>query len=499
MANGHRLVFKGLLISLLAGGIFGFGNQNVYAADGTSLLFSPASGSFTVGGTFNISIIVNTSKKAINAVKADIKFPPQKLQVVNPSAGTSFISIWVDQLTYSNTAGTISFQGGVPNPGITTDAGVVSTITFRATSPGQAKLTFVDTSKVLANDGQGTNLLTSRGDATLTLNLAAPEGPIISSPSHPDQNAWYQNRTVNFEWDEIANATGYSYAFDQNSKTTPLERDDATINRTTTVTADKDGRWYFHVRARVESWGGTSHYSVLLDNTAPAAFMPVLDPANPQPGNRAELKFFTTDAMSGIEHYEMQILYLDDPSQGTPFFTEQTSPIRLPDLKAGRYEVVVRAFDQAGNSTDGKLDFAVSVPSGGPTIGKKPLLQNTLFTNIALIGAGLLIIILLVWLIARWRRKPKDVIEDIQKLERETLQKKSELAKTIVAARALESAIQQQVEHDQDQNQAPEQPAENRQVAYNDQRDIPQAPPEPEATNFINPQNSEDIDQNQKS
>ncbi|MFA6587951.1 MAG: cohesin domain-containing protein [Patescibacteria group bacterium] len=501
MAKGRRLVSISLFISLLLGGVVSFYNHDVKAADGASLLFSPGNANFTVGSTFNISVVVNTGKKAINAVKADIKFPPTKLQVVNPSTGTSFISIWVDQPAYSNTAGTVSFQGGLPNPGIVTDAGVVSTITFRATSPGTAKITFADTSKVLANDGQGTNLLTSRGDANLTLNLAAPEGPIISSPSHPDQNAWYQNRTVNFEWEEIPNAVGYSYVFDQNSKTTPPEKQDATSQRTTTVTTDKDGRWYFHVRAKVESWGGTSHYAVLIDATPPASFTPTLDPPNPQPGQRGELKFFTTDAMSGIEHYEMQILHLDNPDQGTPFFTEQSSPVRLPDLPLGKYEVAVRAFDQAGNSIDGKLNFSVSTPDTGPKIGKKPLLQNTFFTNIALIGAGLLVLILLIWLIARWRRKPKDVIEDIQRLEQETLQKESELARTITAARALESAIQQQVEHDQGQapkqtNQEP--PAGNQQVAYNEQAGVPQPPQEPEATNFINPQHPEDLNQNQK-
>ncbi|RJO59463.1 hypothetical protein C4546_02090 [Candidatus Parcubacteria bacterium] len=483
---------KKLAMILLLGALFlsvalGLFVQPATGAEGASLLFSPASGSFTVGSTFNVSIQVNTGGKAINAVKADIKFPPTKLQVVNPSAGTSFISIWVDQPTYSNVAGTISFQGGLPNPGITTNAGIVSTITFRAISPGPAKLTFVDTSRVLANDGQGTDILTSRGDANLELNLAAPEGPVVSSHSHPDQNAWSQNRTINFEWDEIAGATGYSYVFDQNSRTTPLERTDATTSRTTTVMADKDGRWYFHVRAKIESWGGTSHYAVLIDSTPPAAFTPILDPPKPAPGQRAELKFFTTDAMSGIEHYEMQLLYLDDPNQGTPFFTEQTSPVRLPDLPAGKYQVSIRVFDQAGNSTDGKLDFAVATPEAGPILGKKPLLQNTLFTNLALIGAGLLVLALLVWLIARWRRKPQDVIEDIKKLEKETLTKESELAKTIMAARALEEAIEDQVKQDKLNSPANSPSASNAQAAPE---------PEAQAADFLNPENQEKFDKN---
>lgn len=423
--------------------------KNARAAEGASLLFSPASGSFTVGGTFNVSIIVNTGGKSINAAKVDIKFPANKLQVVNPSAGTSFISIWVNQPAFSNTAGTINFQGGLPTPGIKTDAGIISTITFRATSPGPAKLSFVDTSQILLNDGQGTDILTSRGDANFTLGLAAPEGPVISSSSHPDQNAWSQNRTAQFSWDEIIDATGYSYLFDQNPRSTPPERADATANRTANVTADTDGRWYFHVRAKVASWGGTSHYAVLIDSTAPAGFTPSIDPPNPEPNRRPELKFLTTDAMSGIEHYEMQLIGLDDLNQATPFFVEQTSPVRLPELAAGRYQVVVRAYDQAGNSTDGKLEFTVAVPAGGSIISRTPLLQNTLVTNIALIGLGILVIGLVVWVVLRRRRRPADVIHDIERLERETLAKESELAKTIQAARALESSITAEVQHQQ--------------------------------------------------
>ncbi len=460
------------------------------AADGASLLFSPATGAFSVGSTFNVSVLVNTGGKSVNAVRADITFPASRLQVVNPSAGTSFVSIWVSQPTYSNTAGTISFQGGLPNPGIKTDAGVMSTITFRVTAPGTAKLVFTGTSQVLANDGQGTNILNAKGEANYSLNLAAPEGPALSSPSHPDQNTWYQNRTVEYNWDEVPNAVGYSYVFDQNPRTTPPERQDATPARSTSVTADRDGRWYFHLRAKVTSWGGTSHGAVLIDGTPPAAFTPTIDPATPEPGKRPELKFLTTDAMSGIDHYEMQLLALDDPNQATPFFTEVVSPVRLPELTAGRYQVLVRAFDQAGNSTDGKLEFTVAAPPSGSIIGRTPLLQNTLFTNVALIGAGLLVLILATWLVVRWRRRAGDVIHDIHKLEQETLRKESELVRTIQAAHSLEASIEQQFAHQQEAQEL--QRSLQSRVGQQPPQQPPQNPGQP--TDFLHPPASSNDD-----
>jgi hypothetical protein len=79
-----------------------------------------------------------------------------------------------------------------------------------------------------------------------------------------------------------------------------------------------------------------------------------------------------------------------------------------------------------------------------------PLLQNTFITNIALIVLGIAAVGLLIWLIARHRRRPSDVIHDIQRLEKETVQKESELLKTIQAARQMENSIETQVQHQKD-------------------------------------------------
>ena len=57
---------------------------------------------------------------------------------------------------------------------------------------------------------------------------------------------------------------------------------------------------------------------------------------------------------------------------------------------------------------------------------------------------------LLVWVLLRRRRRPLDVIHDIQRLEQETVQKESELMKTIQAARQMEQSIESQVQHQQE-------------------------------------------------
>src|SRR3989338_11083342 len=83
-----------------------------------SLSLSPSQGAFIVGNTFDISIFVNTNGNDINTVEVEMKFSSETLQIVRPSTGQSFISIWITQPTFSNEEGKIRFAGGLPSPGI---------------------------------------------------------------------------------------------------------------------------------------------------------------------------------------------------------------------------------------------------------------------------------------------------------------------------------------------------------------------------------------------
>ncbi|MFH1451541.1 MAG: cohesin domain-containing protein, partial [bacterium] len=182
---------KVFFLSLILMAVFAF-HSSVKAA-GASLYISPYSGTFFVGDTFNISVFVNTEENTINAVEANLKFDSNLIQVTSPTAGLSFISIWADQPSYSNENGTINFKGGVLNPGIKTSAGLVSTISFRVKAPGIADIGFLDSSKVLLADGNGTNILKTTADGKYNLILRPPEGPKISSPTHPSLATWYRN------------------------------------------------------------------------------------------------------------------------------------------------------------------------------------------------------------------------------------------------------------------------------------------------------------------
>ncbi len=323
--------------------------------DGASLSLNPSSGTFIVNNTFDVSIILNTNGRSVNAVDTIIKFPPDKLQVVSPSVGRSIIGIWATPPTFNNQEGILRFQGGIPSPGINTSSGVISTITFRVKSIGTATVNFSDESKVFLNDGLGTNVLTSKSGGIYSLVLPPPAGPTVVSPTHPDQTKWMTNSTAIFEWSGEAGATGYSYMLNEEPVSTPDDISEGS-NAGVAYKNLQDGTHYFHIKALKGSfWGGITHYAIRIDATPPADFKIDISPAARTTSKLPIIDFFTTDNLSGIDHYEMKIVPLNPDNIGTEFSTEsffiETQGRYIPpkELELGDYDIIVRAYDVAGN------------------------------------------------------------------------------------------------------------------------------------------------------
>lgn len=322
-----------------------------------SLRLSPSSGTFFIGNTFDVSIIVNTNKNRINAVSVDLKFPPDKLQVVTPVSGKSFIETWTASPTYSNTVGTISFKGGVPSPGISTSAGLVSTITFRAKASGKATIYILNSSMVLLDDGKGTNILKTFEKGEYILTMIPSEGPRIFSSTHPDQDIWYKDNNPTFSWEKEGGVTDFSYNFDEDPKGMPDSVSEGSEN-IKSYTNIADGFWYFHVRSmRGGIWGATSNYMVHLDSTPPNSFTPTIESIGKVRRIRPLISFITNDAVSGMDHYEIKIAGVTQTH--STYFIEISSPYRVPYLEPGEYSVIVRAYDKAGNWQDGIIDIRI--------------------------------------------------------------------------------------------------------------------------------------------
>lgn len=320
-----------------------FFSQAAWAA---TINYSPASGTQYVGSSFNVGIYVNTQGAATNSYQADIRFPADKLDVTSVSTGGSICTLFPFQPSYGS--GTAQIQCGLPSPGYNGTSGKLGTVTFRAKSTGSAVVTLASSSQVLANDGSGTNVLTSLGNATFTVTNPPTTAPVITSPTHPDQNSWYKTKSVTFTWS--GGYSGYSYDFNQTLETIP---DQSSEGNGTSKTYDNvtDGVWYLSIRGNGASgWSGTTHYKVQIDTNPPNPFQPVTDPVG-ESSVRPTISFSTTDALSGIDHYEVK---LDNGA-----FFQSSNPYRPDRISSGEHTFTIRAVDKAGNFTDGSAKVRI--------------------------------------------------------------------------------------------------------------------------------------------
>lgn len=330
--------------------IFSFLIISSVRGESASLYLAPSKGTFLVGSTFSVSIYLDTKGNKINALEVDLKFPPEILQITTPIAGESFISEWLTPPSYSNIGGTISFKGGIPG-GVVTSAGLVSTVTFRAKSSGIAKVEFLDSSKVLLADGKGTPVFTTNIRGVYEILIPPPEGPKITSTTHPDSEIWYPDPNPTFSWEKEEGMTDFSFSFSQNPRETPDTNSEGELTFKTYEEVP-DGIWYFHLRAKKNKvWGKTTHHPVRVDTNSPQKFKPKVDAFN------GFIYFETKDFHSGIDYYEISVLNISESPETAPFFVEATSPYKIPYEELGKYRVAVRAHDKAGNFEEAEIEF----------------------------------------------------------------------------------------------------------------------------------------------
>lgn len=151
-----------------------------------TLQTAPSSGSYSVGQTFTVSLTVDAGQSAINAISGTVLYPSDTLQVTSLSKSSSIINFWVTEPSFSTASGKIHFEGIVLNPGYSGHAGTILKVSFKAKSQGTAKLSF-QSSSVLANDGEGTNVLTSTGSASFTIGPAVPSTNEPTTPTPPSE------------------------------------------------------------------------------------------------------------------------------------------------------------------------------------------------------------------------------------------------------------------------------------------------------------------------
>jgi len=354
--------FVASLMFYVSGFIF-----HVYAA---TLNFSPPSETYNIGSKFSVNITVNSSEQAMNAASGVVSFPWDKLEVVSVSKTGSILSLWPAEPSFSNSAGTVNFEGIALNPGYTGASGKILTITFRARSAGTASLSF-SSGSVLANDGTGTNILNGLRVAVFTLASAGETPPVsqaeapvasvnalgITSATHPDTTKWYTNNTPEFSWELPQGALEVRTLISKSSLSNP------SVSYIPPITKKKvdelsDGTYYFALQVRTAAgWSAVSRYRVNIDTTPPKPFSITFPHGKSGFAPQPVVFFSAIDNESGISHYDIKIGDDEELPKIAP--NTVSNPYLLTPQLPGKHTLFVFAIDKAGNIRSASAEFTI--------------------------------------------------------------------------------------------------------------------------------------------
>ena len=343
-------------------------------AKAATLDISSISKNYNVGDTIDLSILVSTDQnEPINAVSGTILFPKNLVEVSSVSKANSIVNFWVAEPSFSNTQGSVSFEGIITNPGFTGTSGKIIKVSLKAKQKGTSPITLSNAS-VLANDGNGTNVLENIGQISLNIGdgktetpeitpvpvknptptpkkLNLPEMPVITSESVPDQTKWYLTNDIKVGWQLPENVTRIYASIDKNEKTVPkVLKTGSQISLEENSLAS--GIWYAHVRFKNSvGYGPTALFKVNLDTMPPESF--TLQEIKNEDDTKASFNVFATDTLSGIDKYSFTIDngtekgWLDD---GSHVFTTEVLP-------PGNHTISGIVYDKAGNKTSTTQNF----------------------------------------------------------------------------------------------------------------------------------------------
>ncbi len=408
---------------------------------GARLHFSPASGSYTVGSTLSVGVYASTDK-ALNAISGAISFPEDVLQVTSISKNQSIISLWVQEPSFSNTNGTVNFEGIVLNPGYTGESGKVLTINFRVKTAGTANLNF-SSGSILANDGSGSEILSAKGSAQFTLIAEVPQ-EIVEDDTEVQQTDEGSGltpapkvATTILNPSGWANVTDGLFTFDISPDATALRLllDDKPDSIPTVVYAPPitqkeihdlpEGESYLHVQTRTDAgWGEVAHFKIAIDTRQPNEL--TVEQAITTVGSFdvQTLTIAGGDADSGVERIEVLL----DGHEPKVFTNASYATYIVPELSLGAHVVRVRVYDNAGNYREEVLTLQGNKKEETPTVdGQGEKLSQFVASGMTLVTilsvvvpSAALILVLCLLLIFGWRQYKKyknHVAEEVREVQ----------------------------------------------------------------------------------
>jgi hypothetical protein len=372
---------------------------SLFASGAASLSLSPATGTYSIGDTFTVSVNVDTGGEPINAVEGKISFNTDELEAAEISKDGSVLESWTIYPTSSNEDGTISFAGGMKN--FKGSSGKIFSITFRALKTKESQVRFSTGAAILAADGLGTNILTVMNAGAYSLVpkeiIPAVEPPsnenglvlgvsssteqkiLIASASHPNEDAWHNQEVARFSWTLPPEVTAVRLSVNASSSSVPANLYPPI--REKTVSDISEGVSYFHFQAKTEfGWGEPIAYRFQTDTKNPEIFRITEASTTANISDSFGFLFEARDKTSGIEKYLVQI----DNGAKTEW-RDDGSHTYIPEPRSpGNHTLFAKAFDFAGNFATSSVSFTL-VPIDPPAITS---FQEKIFPGDALIVRG---------------------------------------------------------------------------------------------------------------
>lgn len=322
-----------------------------------------------VNDTVSAVVYVNTAGVPINSAEGIVGFSTDILSVESVSLGGSVFSIWVEQPSFSNAIGTVSFNGGSPNPGFNGARGAIIRITFRAKKAGAVNLTF-NSANVYANDGLGTDVTSARRGASVEVversvvpplvsqppTNATPSVPVIISGDMADPEKWYSKNGSVFSWNVPGQVITTQLLLGTFPNSVPTVSYTPPIGNKE-ITGLADGISYLHVRfANQNGWGATAHRKIKVD-TVPPTNLSVSSRSTSD--DYIELDLRAQDKTSGVQSYK--VLWNGNQLGETSVTPSLDSSVNfvIPALPSGSQELSVRAYDRAGNFVTENISVTV--------------------------------------------------------------------------------------------------------------------------------------------
>ena len=186
-------------------------------------------------------------------------------------------------------------------------------------------------------------------------------GTILGTPTNQSIVA---NNKPTFTWSfndpDSIEQSAFQVIIDDNIDFSSINYDSGQVTSTvasyTPSSSISDGIWYWKVKTKDNdgAWGAYSDYfEVTIDTTEPNSFIPTANPSTWTNNTQPIITFSTTDALSGIDHYEISI-------DIGPFSTH-SSPYTLPSQTNGIHNITIRAYDSAGNYVEGWVDVFIDI------------------------------------------------------------------------------------------------------------------------------------------